>query len=182
MHSKTIVSTLLLVAGVAGCSEPSGLSEAERVLLEVEYINRATSVTYFGFHIDGSGSIYRYDRNATPWARQDSTAHTPAELSSKYVPINNLMFTRPRAEVRALIPTIEAAASGSLSTPTMPCTDVGTLKYLGYTYDAETDRYTTVLLRAEGDFAQVNTSAAAQELIAYIRSLTLLPELSGCDP
>jgi hypothetical protein len=182
MHTKTMVTILVVIAGAAGCSEPSGLSEAERVLLDVEYINLAAGTTYFGFHVDGSGNVYRYDRNGTSWERQDSAVHTPSELAGKYVPINNLLFTRPRAEVRELIPTIDEAALGPLSTPHTPCADAGTLKYLAYTYDADAGRYTPVLLRAEGDFAQLNTSAAAQDLIAYIRSLALLPELQGCDP
>jgi hypothetical protein len=182
MYSKTIVATVLVVAGVAACSGSSGLSEAERVLLEVEYINQATGPTYFGFHVDGSGDVYRYDRNHASWERQDSAAHTPEELSGKYAPVNNLLFTRPRAEVRALIPTIDEAALGTLSEPHSPCADAGTLRYLAYTYDPDAGRYTAVLLRVEGDLAQVNTSAAAQELIAYIRSLALLPELTGCDP
>lgn len=182
MHSRTMVSVLILVAGAAGCSEPSGLGVAERVLLEIEYINRAAGTTYFGFHIDGSGNVYRYDRNGSSWERQDSTAHTPAELSGKYAPINNLQFTRPRAEVSGLIPAIDEAALGSLSEPHMPCADAGTLKYLAYTYDPDAGRYTTVLLRVEGDLAQLNTSPAAQDLIAYFRSLALLAELAGCDP
>lgn len=182
MRVESLFRSLLLAAAAAGCTQTTDLSESDRVLLEIEYINLAFTPRYFGFHVDGSGNVYRYDRNARAWERQDSTSHSPGELSGKYSPVNNLQITRPVSEVRGLIPTIDAAAQGAFSQPKQQCADAGTLKYLAYTYSADTGRYTPVLLRVEGDFAQQNTSAAAQELIAYIRSLDLLEELLGCDP
>ena len=64
----------------------------------------------------------------------------------------------------------------------MMCADAGALTYRVYRYNAGSRTYEPVLLRVEGDYAQQNTSQAAQQLIDYVRSLNLLEELLGCDP
>ena len=183
MKIRTLLTIAAIAATASACAERvAGLADEERVLLEVEYINFAWTPTYFGFFVDGSGRVFRYDRNGTTYPHQDNTEWTIANLDDKFVPVRNQVMTRPAAEVLALDPLIDLAAGGTLSEPKVVCADAGTLTYRAYRYNADTGRYTAVPLRVEGDFAQENTSQAAQQLIAYIRSLGLMDELLGCDP
>ena len=183
MKIHNLLSVIALTAVTAACNtETTDIPAEERVVLEVEYINYAWTPQYFGFFVDASGRAYRYDRNGAPYTKQEATSWSPEELADKFKPAKSLVVTRPASEVTALLPTIDAAASGGLSTPNVACADAGALTYRAYRYNPATGRYTAVPLRVEGDFAQQNTSQAAQQLIAYIRSLQLLEELLGCDP
>jgi hypothetical protein len=183
MKIRTLLTAAALAASTAACAQPTtGLDDAQRVVLEIEYINYAWTPQYFGFFVDASGRVFSYNRNGTPYPHQTSADWTVRDLDDKFVPIRNQETTRPAAEIQALDATIEAAASGSLSTPKTQCADAGTLTYRAYRWDGEAARYRAVPLRVEGDFAQQNTSQAAQTLIAYIRSLDLMEEMLGCDP
>lgn len=182
MNIKNLVLTFVIATAGAGCAEVTGADEADRVYFEIEYINYAWTPTYFGFIVDGAGRVFRYDRNGAPWPYQDSASWTRERLDAKFVPIKRPLDSRPPAEVAAAAAKIDAAAVGQLSPRRIQCADAGTLTYRAFDYDPETARYSSVLLRVEGDIAQQNTSEAAQELIAYIRSLNLLEELLGCDP
>jgi hypothetical protein len=181
MNIKNCLTVVALAGLAAGCSDSVGLQEQDRVLLEIEYINYAFNPTYFGWFIDASGRVFRYDQDL-PTAPNTSIAEwTPEELSEKFG-IYFEVAQRPLAEINGLDAQISAAAAGSLSPAKMECADAGTLTYRAFTYDRQDEVYRSVLLRVEGDVARQNTSQAAQQLIAYIRSLQLLPELEDCDP
>ena len=182
MKMRTLLTTAALAAVTAACAQTTGLDDAQRVVLEIEYINYAWTPQYFGFFVDASGRVFSYNRNGSAYPHQASTEWTVRDLDDKFVPIRNQVSTRPAAEIQALDATIAAAASGSLSTPKTQCADAGTLTYRAYRWDGAAARYRAVPLRVEGDFAQQNTSQAAQTLIAYIRSLDLMDEMLGCDP
>jgi hypothetical protein len=177
-----VLPTLALAAIAAGCGLINEVNNDTRVLLEIEYINNALEPTYHGFVIEGSGDIFRYDRQGAAFAFQDSSAIEPSDLEGKFAPVKALLVTRPPDEITPLLNLIQVAAMGDYSDLKNECVDAGTLTYRAYEFDTIRGRYVPVVLRIEGDFAIVNTSQAAQELIAYIRSLALIEELPGCDP
>ena len=182
MKTIRLLPTLALAAIAAGCGLINEIENDTRVLLEIEYINNAVEPTYRGFLIEGSGDIFRYDRQGAAFAFQDSSEFEPSDLEGKFAPVKTLIVTRPPEEITPLLTLIEVAATGDYSDPKLACTDAGTLTYRAYEFDTIKGRYIPVVLRIEGDFAVENTSQAAQELIAYIRSLDLIDEISGCDP
>lgn len=181
MKTQHILTAFALAATAAACTEPVGVTEADRVVIEIEYINNAWEPTYFGFFIDGSGRVFEYDRQGQAFENQEFSEFTAAELDEKFA--NRVQVAmRSGTEVFSLIPLIDIAGDGDLSEIKAECADAGSLTYRAYRFDTIRNRYIPVLLRVEGDFAQENTSEAAQELIAYIRSLELMEELLGCDP
>ena len=182
MKITHMLPILALAAAASGCGLINEIENDTRVLLEIEYINNAFEPTYHGFLIEGSGDISRYDRQGAPYAFQDSAEIAPSDLEGKFAPVKTLIVTRPPEEITPLLTLIEVAATGDYSEPKAECADAGTLTYRAYVFDTIKGRYLPVVLRIEGDFAVVNTSQAAQELIAYIRSLDLIEELLGCDP
>lgn len=178
---KRLIAIAALAGVAAGCSDTVGLQEQDRVLLEVEYINYAFSPTYFGWFVDLSGRVFRYDQDLGVAPNQSIAEWTPQELNEKFG-IFYEIARRPVSEVTGLDALIEAAAAGSLSPAKLECTDAGTFTYRAFLYDRRDEVYRAVPLRVEGDIARQNTSQAAQQLIAYIRSLNLIPEPEGCDP
>lgn len=181
MKIKSLIATGAAVL-VLGCGTATAPGEVGRVLLEIDYQNYAFKATNFGFYIDNNGDVYRWDRNGVPWELQDSTTIYPGDLSDKYLPIRTVISTVPKSDLTNISAQIAAAADGPFSTPKHQCADAGTLTYRAFKPETNPERLTVILLRQEGDIAQQNTSAAAQSLIAYIRSLKLLDEISGCDP
>ena len=183
MKMTRLLPILALGAIASGCGLINEIENETRVLLEIEYINNAVGPAYHGFVIEGSGDIFRYDRQGAPFAYQDSAEIEPNDLEGKFAPVKSLIVTRPPEEITPLLTLIEVAATqAEYSDPKLACADAGTLTYRAYMFDTIKGRYIPVVLRIEGDFAILNTSQAAQELIAYIRSLDLIDELLGCDP
>lgn len=172
----------MAAAGMIGCtSDPASQDTTTgNVLVEVEYINYAWGRDYFGFFLNGQGEVYKYDRKGSAWTAQDSTVFSAVALEEKYAS-RTLLQTRAASEVGGVESKV-GTLTPSLSGEKHQCADAGTLTYWAYKYDGSTARYTRYLLRREGDVAQQNTSAAAQDLITYIRSLGLIQEFIGCDP
>jgi hypothetical protein len=152
------------------------------VLLEIEYVNYAWTPTWFGFFVDASGDVYSYDREGMPWPHGEDRVITEAQLNDKFSLKRTLVTSRDTAEIAAVKARIPQVSSGQVTPEKMQCADAGLLTYRAYKYNAGNRTYEPVLLRVEGDAAQENLSPAAQDLIAYVRSLGLLEELLGCDP
>ena len=152
------------------------------VLLEIEYVNYAWVPTHFGFFVDATGDVYSYNREGQPWPHAEERVITEEALDEKFSLKRTLVSTRDTVEIAALRARIIQVSKEQVTPEKMQCADAGLLTFRAYRYNAANRTYEPVLLRVEGDIAQENTSPAAQELIAYVRSLDLLEELLGCDP
>jgi hypothetical protein len=175
----------LMIGAVAlgACDEttaPDG--ETGPVLLEIEYVNYAWVPTWFGFFVDASGDVYSYNREGTPWAHGEDRVITEEELNEKFSLRRTLISSRDSSEVALVRARIPQVNESQVSAERAQCADAGLLTYRAFKYNSANRTYEPVLLRMEGDIARENTSQAAQDLIAYVRSLDLLEELLGCDP
>lgn len=162
---------LLLIAGCELTSSDDALSEQQRFLFQVEYVNYAWGAAWNGLYVDHVGRIYTYDLAGETWTPQQEASFTTEELLEKYNHNKERIDTLDPAvlaQQRALIP---AAGIGTLTEPTPRCADFGILTFSAFTYDARTDRYTPVLLRQEGDMARTNTSNSAALLVAWLKTL-----------
>ena len=181
---KVLRFALLLGAiALPACDEttaPDG--GAGPVLLEIEYVNYAWTPTWFGFFVDATGDVYSYNRDGTPWPHSEDRVITEADLDEKFSLKRTLISSRDTNEVALVRSRIAQLNQAQVTAEKMQCADAGRLTYRAYRYNAANRTYEPVLLRMEGDVARENTSAAAQDLIAYVRSLDLLEELLGCDP
>jgi hypothetical protein len=177
-------SILLLSAlALAACNDTTGPDEETGpILLEIEYINYAWTPQFFGFYVDASGDVYSYNREATPWSHGEDRTITEEQLNDKFSLKRVLVTTRDSTEVAVIANRIAEVNTNQVSQPSNQCADAGALTYRAYRYNPGNRTYQPVVLRVEGDFAHQNTSPAAQDLIAYIRSLGLIQELLGCDP
>lgn len=175
----------LLMGAIAlpACDEttaPAG--DTAPVLLEIEYINYAWTPTWFGFFVDASGDVYSYNRDGTPWPHAEDRVVTEEDLNDKFSLKRTLISSRDTSEVGLLKSRISQVNEAQVTAEKRQCADAGFLTYRAYKHNPGNRTYESVLLRVEGDAARENTSAAARQLIAYVRSLDLLEELLGCDP
>jgi len=162
------------------CSDIIEPDDVGSVLLEIEVVNYAWTPTFFGFVVESDGRVFRYDRRGASWEAQD--VYSPDELDRKFGSNRELVTMRPLGEVSNVAEKIRDLPSRNDSQRVGRCADAGALTYHAYKYNSHIERYVPVLLRVEGDWAQLNRQPIAQELIAYIRSLQLVQEFLGCDP
>jgi hypothetical protein len=174
----------VLLCALAACNtETTGLNGSTGpVLLEIEYVNYAWTPQFFGFFVDATGDVYSYNREGAQWAHRDATVVTEEQLTQKFSLKRVLVTTRDSAEVANVAARITQVNTTQLSAEKFVCADAGILTYRAYQYHAGSRTYTPVPLRMQGDLARQNTSQAAQDLIAYIRSLGLLTEMGDCGP
>jgi hypothetical protein len=183
MKMKWVCAVAVASAALAACNETTAPNaEGTQVLLEIEYVNYAWVPQYFGFYVDDAGDIYSYDRQGTPWQHGEDRTITEEQLNEKLSLRRTLLATRDSVEVAVVANRIAEVNTGQMSQPKAQCADAGALTYRAYKYNPGNRTYQPIVLRVEGDIAQQNTSQAAQQLVAYIRSLDLLEELLGCDP
>ena len=177
-------AVIVAAFAVNGCKNDTAGPENSRapVLLEIEYVNYAWVPTFKGFFLDAQGDIYSYDREGAQWPDRDSQVLTEKQLLDKFSLKRELVQSVGGPAATSVAAKIALINQSQLSQPKTECADAGVLTYRAYTHGAIDGTYVPVLLRAEGDVARLNTSAAAQELIAYIRSLELITEMLGCDP
>lgn len=181
MRGKLVV--LVSALAFAGCNNPTAPDiDTGTILLEIEYINYAWAPTFFGFYVDNTGDVYSYNRRGTQWPHDGDRVITEEQLAEKVSLERTLVATRDSIEVVSIANRIAEVNPGQLSQQKFQCADAGTLKYRAYSYNPIRRTYQPILLRAEGDLAQQNTSEAALELVSYIRSLGLVQETPGCDP
>lgn len=173
------LSLALALAACGNIFAPDG--PMPNVVVEIEYRNPAAK-QYFGYWLNGLGDVYQYNRSGATWEFQDSVTWSRETLDNKFTPIKNFLHTRPKGEVEN-VSTLINSLTGQYSAPKHPCAGQGMLTYYAYKYEIETARYSKrIVLREAGDSAMQETSAAAQQLVSYIRSLNLVTEPAGCDP
>lgn len=184
MRKRFWLTSALLLAACNNAAEPGTeivpTAQSGHVLLEIEYVNFAWVPTWLGFYVDTDGNVFSYDRKGVAW--ESDGILTEDQLEEKFSLNRTLVASRDRLEIDALARRITQVVPDQLSQPSSPCADAGILTYRAYHFDPLTRTYRPVLLRAEGDRAQQNLSPAAQELVAFLKSLSLRNSWPDCQP
>jgi hypothetical protein len=158
------------------------LDDIEQVyLFEIEHVNHAWGLFWAGFVIDREGNINAYDHGHEVWALADSGSYTESQLQDKYAHGSRYVGRIDEATIVHQFNRI-AGVSERLSDPQYPCKDAGGLTYRAFRYEPATGRYWPLVLRQEGDVVLENTSNAAEELAAWLRSLASALENAGIAP
>ncbi len=77
---------------------------------------------------------------------------------------------------------VKNARQGQLSDPIYPCADFGTISYMAYTYNEETQRYTPVVVYQAGDYARENLSSQAKQLFDWLKNVNQDYSDPECTP
>ena len=77
---------------------------------------------------------------------------------------------------------LAAALFTGCSSASAPADAAGTITYSAYRYDASRDAFRRVVVRREGDIAQLSESAAGRAIADWLVSLQLVSRIEGCEP
>ncbi len=173
---KSVVRVTVLMgwAWLAGCSHTvasDNFEEIGRYVFDVYEENYSWGHTLRGFVIERDGRVHTYDHSDERWtpAQDRSGRVAEADLADKFYgakPRVTLAADAVRAKA-LLLPTV---AHGTI-TRFNQSRDRGRFAYVGYIYDPSRNSYRTVVVGADGDWLETNTSPAAQELMTWLNEV-----------
>lgn len=169
---------ILLIALTCAFLVRPSLSEAGdlgEILFDCYHVNFAWGYTLKGFYIDGDGMIYTYDRKGDPWlpdsVQKGSHSYPGPDLMSKFRNRKSAGRIDPSI-VKQKIALIRPASRGEIFRQHQAY-DAGWSGCVAYLFDERADAYTAILLGAEGDFLERNSSQEAKSLLLWLRSLQI---------
>jgi len=185
MRSTSPVCSILLLPIATACMNTATAvadpPQGQAFLFEVSYVNYAWGFAASGFHLDREGDVWRYTLEA-PWPGADASSFTEEQLLEKYDAGRALLTQVEADRLRRMFALVDDAERGPLTDPVHRCADAGTVEFIAWMYDSATARYKPVPLRQEGDWARDNRSAAARELVRWLKELVPGSGISGCEP
>lgn len=163
---------LLLVTTTFGCAKMDSIDfSRQKVLFEKEYINFAWGYNHTGWYIDSVGVIYYYNKPQN-WNTTDSTNTIKLEsLNSNLSYCRRLTITIDKSELAIRLAQMTNAAKGKLSNPVMEMADAGINSNYELLYNQETKSYKRILLKQIGDWRIENSSAEAESLWQWMRTI-----------
>ncbi|MGD8306088.1 MAG: hypothetical protein PVF17_05495 [Ignavibacteria bacterium] len=151
-------------------------SNAQTYYFEVEYVNHAWGYQHNGFYIDKTGDVFAYNYNEQddPWNPETRDHFTVEELVDKYSHSNSLCDKIDFITLKEKQLYIPIALAGNISDTTSDGADMGTLSYICYRYNSNSNLYTPIILQVSGDIAFKNESEAAENLVLWLGTLCQL--------
>lgn len=174
---KFLVTTFVCLSffALSNCSliENGDEGNAQTYYFEVEYVNHAWGYLHNGFYIDKTGDVFTYNYNEQddPWDPETHDHFSAEELIDKYSHSNSLCDKIDFITLKEKQLHIPIALAGNISDTTSDGADMGTLSYICYLYNSNTNLYTPIILEVRGDFAFKNESEAAKNLVQWLGTL-----------
>lgn len=169
-YVRLLVGAVLVVLANACASTPA--SEAiGRYVFDVYEENYSWGHTLRGFFIDRDGNVSSYDHSGDRWVPNPNRSGRidDVDLAEKFEgakPVVNVGAETVLQKARL----IDHAAHGAV-TKFNQSRDRGRFAYVAYMYDPDRRNYRTVVLGADGDWLETNASPAAQELLAWLKTV-----------
>ena len=142
------------------------------ILFQYEYINHAWGYQHSGFYIDSDGNILKYEK-PEGWNFGD----TQSVLSSSNLFENLGKCTISQkiiasSELSKYSRHIEGIASGKVTAPRNAGADFGSIRYICYRYDKETDTYRGYLIKMEGDNTCENLNFYSKKIALWMKEIS----------
>jgi len=171
-----VIFTAAILALPVSCAKEDcgcGLPADQPVVFEYRYINHAWGYQERGWFMDGAGAVHYYD-SPVEYVSPDSTGLiTRAGLIHNLTLADSVIASVDPEELAEFSSLIPAAAEGMVAEAEHAAYDAGTSVLSCYLYDPEVDAYRYVFLAMSGDFSQVNTSKAAEEIVDWLLELPI---------
>lgn len=147
------------------------LPETGRYLFDVYDENFSWSYTLRGFYIDRDGGVWTYDHSDDKWIPTPNRAGrlTGVDLADKFEHAKKVVTLDPQV-VRNKTRLIKSAAHGAISRFSQS-RDQGRYAHVAYLYDSDRQDYRVVVLAATGDVVESNSTAAAGELLQWLKDV-----------
>jgi hypothetical protein len=173
--------TAVVDTGVDSAIKPS---PNQHILFEVSSVNFAWGNNCTGAYITSEGKVYSYDYfGTTPDAAVPYLELVPemteAQVTGKYGSTPKLLGSIDQTELLSNFAQVGEARRGMLLKQSS-CADYGTDRFVGYTYNDTTSKYTPVILGMVGDVAERNTSSVADGLMKWLLTKAQLTESQAC--
>lgn len=169
-----LAAALVLLMLLGGCGHTAASDDSEeigRYVFDVYEENYSWGHVLRGFVIESDGKVRTYDHSDERWvpAQDRSGRLSEADLADKFYG-SKVRLTLGADAVRAKAQLLPAVAHGTL-TRFNQSRDRGRFAYTGYIYDADRKSYRAVVVGADGDWLETNTSPAAHELMAWLNEV-----------
>ena len=163
-----------LLACLGGCGHTAAndnFEEIGRYVFDVYEENYSWGHVLRGFVIESDGRVRTYDHSDERWlpAQDRSGRLAEADLADKFSG-SKVRLTLAADAVRAKALLLPAAVHGTI-TRFNQSRDRGRFGYTGYIYDPARNTYRAVVVGADGDWLETNTSPAAQELMTWLNEV-----------
>lgn len=170
---RRVLLVLLGVLLLAGCAttRDSDPAETGRYLFDVYDENYSWAYTLRGFYIDRDGGVWTYDHSDDKWIPTPSRSGrlSGVDLADKFEHSKKVVTLDPRvvSEKARLIPSASRGAISRFS----QSRDSGRSAHVAYLFDADRGDYRVVVLAAEGDSVESNSSDASGELLRWLKEV-----------
>ncbi len=174
-YNRTVrVVTLALLALMSGCGHTAAndnFEEIGRYVFDVYEENYSWGHTLRGFVIERDGHVRTYDHSDERWIPTQDRAGRLAEadLADKFYG-SKVRVTLTANEVRTKAQLLRDAAHGTIIRFNQ-ARDRGRFAFVGYIYDPDRSSYRPVVVGADGDWLETNSSPAAQELLTWLNEV-----------
>lgn len=148
-------------------------TDTQDYFFEVEHVNHAWGYQHNGFYINKTGDVYcyNYTEQDEPWNPESRDHFSAEELKDKYSHSNSLCDKIDWITLKQKRRMISLALEGNYSDTTSEGADMGTLAYICYRYNSDSNLYTPIILEVNGDYAFKNESEAAENLVSWLGTL-----------
>lgn len=142
-----------------------------QLIFQSEYTNHAWGYSHFGWMMDGSGIVKRFQKNA-PWVFPDSLGYVSEKDMQKNLNVcDSLLEHVASNELLHYTAKALTCVDGPMTNPKMTMADAGEHIYAFYRYEADRKRYKRVILSMVGDWSQENLAPNAKEVVDWMKTI-----------
>jgi hypothetical protein len=164
-----LAAWVVLIGGCAGTDEDDARGGG-RYLFDVYEENFSWGYTLRGFYVDRNGDVWSYDHSDERWLPGDGAVRlSEADLKEKF-DHGRKVLTLGAKVVRDKLRLIDVASRGGIARFSQS-RDRGRYAWVAYQYDPDRRNYRVVVLGADGDWIESNSTSAAQELVAWLNEV-----------
>ena len=162
------LALLVLLAGCGHSAAKDDFEEIGRYVFDVYEENYSWGHTLRGFVIERDGRVRTYDHSDERWIpTQDRSGRVAeADLADKFYG-SKVRLTLAADAVHAKAKLLPTVAHGTI-TRFSQSRDRGRFAFVGYIYDRDWSSYRPVVVGADGDWLETNTSPEAKELLEWL--------------
>jgi hypothetical protein len=142
------------------------------ILFQYEYINYAWGYQHSGFYIDSYGNVLTFEK-PDEWNFGDSdNVLSSVNLFENLNKCSVSQKVIPSPELSKYARHIENIASSKLSAPRNAGADMGSVRYVCYKYNEETDSYRGYLIKMEGDYTCENLNYYSKKVASWLEEIS----------
>lgn len=166
-----VILICVLISFCNGCDISNNSVDQQEYFFDVYYINYAWGFNLGGFMIDRDGKIFSYNwlyNRDSVWNVKDYNNISETVLNKKFI-FGKKLIGRVDIEIfREKVKSIYLIPLDSYSPKISSGADMGANRFSCYRYNNEKKTYYEVILKQTGDISYYNTSAKAEDLIAWL--------------